>query len=294
MPWSGWGGLQEVPDAPGEVALEAADGFAGALAFGSFALEVGAGLGVAAGAGDGDAVNGSVDLAVAATVEPVAVGAAGAGRNRRDAGGTGELGVAGEPAGAGDLADELGGGQRPEAGLGQQLRRDLGDELRRLRELTQAINELETEIAELVAQVAPQLLAEPGFGPLTAAKLVGEIAGAARFSSDAKLARAAGPGTDPGQLRPHEPPSSRSRRQPPDQRCHPPCRGHPRALSPRNDRVPGAQEDRRQDAPRGRPLAQAPPRPPHLAAAPRAPPGLRNTAPPINFLTKEQQKQERT
>jgi transposase len=66
------------------------------------------------------------------------------------------------------------------------------DELRRLRELTQAINALEAEIADLVAQVAPQLLNEPGFGPLTAAKLVGEIAGAARFSSDAKLARAAG------------------------------------------------------------------------------------------------------
>jgi transposase len=48
------------------------------------------------------------------------------------------------------------------------------------------------EIAQLVAQVAPQLLAEPGVGPLTAAKLVGEIAGAARFASDAKLARAAG------------------------------------------------------------------------------------------------------
>jgi transposase len=30
-----------------------------------------------------------------------------------------------------------------------------------------------------------QLLAKPGFGPLTAAKLVGEIAGAQRFSSDA-------------------------------------------------------------------------------------------------------------
>ena len=66
------------------------------------------------------------------------------------------------------------------------------DELRRLRELTQAINALEAEIAELVGQVAPQLLDEPGFGPLTAAKLVGEIAGAARFAIDAKLARAAG------------------------------------------------------------------------------------------------------
>ena len=66
------------------------------------------------------------------------------------------------------------------------------DELRRLRELTQAINALEAEIAELVAQIAPQLLSEPGFGPLTAAKLVGEIAGADRFATDAKLARAAG------------------------------------------------------------------------------------------------------
>lgn len=66
------------------------------------------------------------------------------------------------------------------------------DELRRLRELTQTIKTLEREIGDLVAQVAPQLLTEPGFGPLTAAKLVGEIAGANRFSSDAKLARAAG------------------------------------------------------------------------------------------------------
>ena len=66
------------------------------------------------------------------------------------------------------------------------------DELRRLRELTAAADALEGELAQLVAQVAPQLLSEPGFGPLTAAKLIGEIAGAGRFSSDAKLARAAG------------------------------------------------------------------------------------------------------
>ena len=66
------------------------------------------------------------------------------------------------------------------------------DELRRLRELTQTIKALETEIADLVGRLAPQLVSEPGCGPLTAAKLVGEIAGAQRFSSDAKLARAAG------------------------------------------------------------------------------------------------------
>ena len=66
------------------------------------------------------------------------------------------------------------------------------DELRRIRELSQTIKALQREIAQLVARIAPQLLSEPGFGPLIAVKLVGEVAGAGRFSSDAKLARAAG------------------------------------------------------------------------------------------------------
>ena len=69
----------------GEVALEAADGFLGGLAFGAFAVEVGAGFGVAAGAGDRDAVDGGVDLAVAAAVEAVAVGFAGADWDRGEA-----------------------------------------------------------------------------------------------------------------------------------------------------------------------------------------------------------------
>jgi len=167
------------------------------------------------------------------------------------------------------------------------------DELRRLRELTQAINALASEIAELVAHVAPRLLEEPGFGPLTAAKLVGEIAGAQRFSTDAKPGPAGRPRTDPGQLRAHRSPPARSRRQPPDQRRHPPRRGHPRTLSPRDNRVPHPQEDRRQDPPRSHPLAQTPPRPPHLAAAPRAPPRPGNGATSINFLTKEQQSMHR-
>src|SRR5215218_3453016 len=61
-----------------------------------------------------------------------------------------------------------------------------------LHDLTLAINRLEHEIAALVEQIAPQLLSEPGFGPLIAAKLVGEIAGAQRFATPARLARAAG------------------------------------------------------------------------------------------------------
>jgi transposase len=45
---------------------------------------------------------------------------------------------------------------------------------------------------EAAAALAPQLLAERGCGVLTAAKLIGEIAGIGRFSTDAKLARLAG------------------------------------------------------------------------------------------------------
>jgi len=75
------------------VAFEAADGFAGGLAFGALAIEVGLGLGVAAGAGDRNAVQGGVELAIPSAIEPLAVGACGADRDRGDAGGSGELGV---------------------------------------------------------------------------------------------------------------------------------------------------------------------------------------------------------
>jgi transposase len=66
------------------------------------------------------------------------------------------------------------------------------DELRRVRELTRSIKLLERELADLVSELAPRLVAECGCGVLTAAKLVGEIAGIARFPNDAKLARLAG------------------------------------------------------------------------------------------------------
>src|SRR5919202_4763963 len=71
---SGRGGLEQVPDAAGEVALEAADGLGAGLALGALARDVGLRLGVAAQACDGDAVDGGVDLAVAAAVEAVALG----------------------------------------------------------------------------------------------------------------------------------------------------------------------------------------------------------------------------
>jgi transposase len=51
------------------------------------------------------------------------------------------------------------------------------DEIRRIADLTRTINQLHDELAALVAQTAPQLLAEHGVGALTATKLLGEIAG---------------------------------------------------------------------------------------------------------------------
>jgi len=64
--------------------------------------------------------------------------------------------------------------------------------VRRIAELTRRANELERELAALVRTQAPALLELPGCGVLTAAKLVGESAGADRFRGDAQLAMHAG------------------------------------------------------------------------------------------------------
>ena len=90
------GGWRSVPDAAGEVALEAADRFAAGLAFGLLAGEVGGGVGVQAALGDGEAVQRAVELAVAAVVEAVAVGSPEEAGMGAGAGGPRELGVAGE------------------------------------------------------------------------------------------------------------------------------------------------------------------------------------------------------
>jgi transposase len=74
-------------------------------------------------------------------------------------------------------------------GVRVQISRDL---INRVRELTRTITKLYEQLATLVAQAAPQLLAERGVGVLIAAKLIGEIAGIDRFTSDAQLARISG------------------------------------------------------------------------------------------------------
>jgi transposase len=78
---------------------------------------------------------------------------------------------------------------RAEQGARVRVSREL---VRAIRERSKRATELEREIGAMVRAQAPQLLELPGCGPLTAAKLIAETAGAARFSSDAKLARLAG------------------------------------------------------------------------------------------------------
>jgi transposase len=97
------------------------------------------------------------------------------------------------PAGALDTAKWLGTVSRRLARAPQTTRVRIARELvRHITARTTRIRELEAELAALVESYAPQLLDERGCGPLTAAKLIGEIAGAERFASDAKLARASG------------------------------------------------------------------------------------------------------
>ena len=140
------------------------------------------------------------------------------------------------------------------ARAGQTMRvRIARDELRRIRELTQTIKALEAEIAGLVAEIAPQLLSEPGLGPLSRGQAGRrDRRRRARFTSDAKLARAAGVAPIPvssGNTNRHR---ARPRRQPPDQRHHPPHRRHPRyAATPRP----------RTTSPANAPKARAPKKP---------------------------------
>lgn len=84
-----------------------------------------------------------------------------------------------------ELADRLAG----LPGIVAELARE---ELADVVDLTARINQLERRISGLVTAVAPTLLTLSGVGALSAAKIVGEAAGVARFKSEAAFARHAG------------------------------------------------------------------------------------------------------
>ena len=62
----------------------------------------------------------------------------------------------------------------------------------RCRSLTRAIDELNQQLEQRTAAVAPALLELPGCGAITAAKLLAEIGPISRFKTDAQLARHSG------------------------------------------------------------------------------------------------------
>lgn len=66
------------------------------------------------------------------------------------------------------------------------------EELEDIIALTARVKTYAKRITELTEQAAPSLVAMPGCGALTAAKLVGESAGATRFHSESAFARHAG------------------------------------------------------------------------------------------------------
>lgn len=66
------------------------------------------------------------------------------------------------------------------------------EQVRRCRELTAEIRALEREIRALMRALAPELMALPGCSALLGAQLVGQVAGASRFKSEAAFAMHSG------------------------------------------------------------------------------------------------------
>jgi transposase len=137
----------------------------------------------------------------------------------------------------------------------------------RIGALTREAETLKRELRDLIRAQRPELLQETGCGPLTAAILIGQTAGAERFKSDAHFARLAGRRTDPRLLWPTRPPSFGPRRQPSDQSGSAHHRDHPGTPGPGDPRLPAAQGSRGQDTHGGHALPQAPPRTPLSSTA---------------------------
>lgn len=75
------------------------------------------------------------------------------------------------------------------AALPPSMRRRVAlEQVRRCGELTRDIRVLERELRDLTAELAPELLAIPGCSAITAASLLGRVAGASRFKGEAAFA----------------------------------------------------------------------------------------------------------
>src|SRR5439155_25186671 len=110
-----WRVFEEPVEVSGEVALEAAGGLAAAFPFLDSTLDVVDRRSVHSASGNDDLVKCSVELSVAAAVEPVADRLAGRGGDRGGAGEPGECGLADHAVAGRPGAQELGGEQWADA-----------------------------------------------------------------------------------------------------------------------------------------------------------------------------------
>jgi transposase len=139
--------------------------------------------------------------------------------------------------------------------------------LKRISEIGREERELLAELSGLIDAHAPQLLAQPGCGTVTAAIIIGPTAGAKRFPDRRALRPAHRHRPDPRLQRQHPTPPATPRRGPPAQPRDPHHRALARPNRPRDPRLPRSQTRRGQDQARSHPLPQTPPHPPHLAPA---------------------------
>ena len=116
----------------------------------------------------------------------------------------------------------------------------------RCRSLTRTIAELDRELAARAQQIAPALLALPGCGGVTAAKLLAEIGPIDRFQQRRPTRPPRRRRTTRSKLRQTPTPPPRPRRQPPTQLRAPPDRDHPSPHPPARTRLPRTQTSRRQ------------------------------------------------
>ena len=130
----------------------------------------------------------------------------------------------------------------------------------RVRQLRNEAKTLEKELARRVKTLAPELLARPGVGPITAAAVLIAWSRPRPPPLRSRVRKARRHSTNPRQLRQNRPPSPRPRRRPPTQGTphdHP----HPPTHRPRHKGIHRSPRLRREERARSDPLPQTLPRP---------------------------------
>jgi hypothetical protein len=133
---------------------------------------------------------------------------------------------------------------------------------RRIQQLTAEERQLAREVEQLVQTLAPQLLDQPGIGPLRAARSLLVTLRPSPQRGRLRPSRRRRP--DPGLIRSDDPLPARPLRRPQAQQNPAPDHRHPPTRAPADDRLHQPTRPRRENPPRSNALPQALPRPPPL------------------------------